>query len=144
MAYVTFTTGQVALFRLYLGYPNLFRFLNPRLESAINVVDADPDASSMAIGLLAKIAGIETELGNRLPEIGLAKADEVAWFEGARKNGTAGLDGVRSEGRRFCTQLSTIFGVPLVADVFGERGYPGDDWMGPERQYGRGGVTPMG
>lgn len=144
MPYVTFTTAQAAQIRQYLGYPNLFRYLNPRLESAIVVVDADADAAALAIALLAKIAGVEAQLSSLLTQIGLAKADEVAWFQGSRQNGTAGVDGVRAEGRRFSTQLSILFGVPFGSDPWSERGYDGDDWMHAGNQYGKGGVSPMG
>jgi hypothetical protein len=145
MAYTNFTTAQVAQIRKYLGYPNQFRYLDPRLESAIVIVDQDADAFNLTVGLLTSIAGIETELSNRLTEIGLRKADEVEWHEGARRNGVAGVDGVRAEGRRFCSQLSQLMGVPLAGDAFGERGYGGDWWMhaGTQSSDG-GGVIPLG
>jgi hypothetical protein len=138
-----FSSPQQTQIRKWLGFPQLFRFRDPRLESAIEVVGGDADAMAEVATTLAALATLDTEITSSLSTAGIKQADEVHFFEGKSKNGTAVTDGQKAQGRMLCNRLSILFGVPIANDAFGTKGYGGDWWMGPNFQ-GSGGVTPLG
>ncbi len=141
---MAFTTSEDAQIRQTLGYPNSWRYKDPRLESQIEVVGADVDASAMVLALLVKVAAVQATIGSTsLTVAGIKKADEVEFFGGSSQAGNGQLGTVRAIGRQLCSQLSILMGVPLYGDIFGEGGYPGDQFMSAQNQYG-GGVFPLG
>lgn len=143
MAYA-FTAQNEADIRQSLGYPNSFRYRDPRLESQLQVVGNDPEAAAMALALLLKIAAVQTQITTTgLTVAGIKKADEVEFFPGGNNSGSGVLGTLRATGRQLCSQLSILMGTPLYGDIFGESGYPGDQFMSPREQYG-GGIIPLG
>ncbi len=129
---MAFSDAQKAQIRRYLGFPDVFRYANTRLESAMDVVGGRPEVQSQVESDLAAITQIESDLLSALPSAGIKKVDEVEFFERGQQQA------LRQEGRRLCGRLSTTMGVPLVGDAFGTEGYRGDDFMGVGFQYGGG------
>ena len=128
---MSFSDAQKTQIRRYLGYPDVYRQANTRLESAIDVVGSRPDTQSLIESDLAALVAIEAKLsGAVLSSAGVKKVDEIEFFQ----NGNISV--TRSEGRRICGRMSVTFGVPLASDVFGNAGYCGDGWMQN--------VTPIG
>lgn len=138
-----FTTSQQTQIRKWLGFPQLFRFRDLRLESAIEVVGGDVDAMAEVVTVLDALTALDAAVLSSLDLAGIKKADEVEFFEGKTKTGTAVTDAQKVHGRMLCSRLSTLFGVPIAVDVFGTKGYGGDWWMSASFQ-GSGGVTPLG
>lgn len=124
------TDAQKAKVRLYLGFPDLYRYQNVRLESALDAISSEVETN--VISILARIAAVETRLDGTLTTAGLSSvgAGDPEFYEGAK------LKEIRSEGRRLCGQLSMLFGVPLQGDAFSTNGYQGDGWMSGPFQYG--------
>lgn len=131
---MAFTEAQKVKIRFYLGFPDVFRYANPRLESALDVVGGRPDTQAEVEKILARLVVIETAIESSLSTAGLKRAEDVEWYQG----GAAGtqIEGKRSEGKSYCSRLSILFGIPLQADAFGTGGYQGDNWMGRQFQYG--------
>lgn len=135
--------------RLYLGYANLHRYLNVRLESAFDAVDTD--AETVIRGILVELASVDAVLaaaGQVVAAQGtLKKADEVEFYQLAA--GHSNGSGALIRGRMLVTRLSTMLGVPLYGDYFGEDGYAGDTFsefglLGNQGANRRGGTIPLG
>lgn len=133
---MAFMDAQKAQIRRYLGFPDVFRYANTRLESAMDVVGGRAEVQAQVETDLAAIAAVESKLTEALTSAGIKKVDEVEFFEAGQRKA------LRDEGRRMCGRLSITMGVPLAADAFGDTGYTGDSWMGPSGQYG--GMFPCG
>lgn len=140
---MAFTSAAAVQVRKYLGYPQLNRYKDVRLENAISIIGDDADASAEVTSVLATLVIIEASLANAQTTAGLKRAEEVEWYQATGNSGSAEIEGKRSEGRRFCSRLSQLFGVPLWGDAFGTAGYPGDSFMGPGMQQS-GGPIPLG
>ncbi len=124
---MAFTSAQTASIRTYLGYPAIYRFANPRLESAIVLAAADDDVSAQVITILGNIAGVLTQIqGVALVSAGVTSLDKG---DVSLDVGNAQTRGMVRIGRMWVAQLSGIFGVPVGTDVFGAVGYGGDGWM---------------
>ncbi|MHC4648750.1 MAG: hypothetical protein ACYTBJ_25110 [Planctomycetota bacterium] len=138
---MAFTEAQKVDIRHYLGFPDVFRQENTRLESAITVVGGRPDTQALVEEILAELALIDTKLGSSgiLTQAGVKKVDEIEFF--GNQYGGGALSDVRRAGRQQCARLSIVMGVPLVGDVYGERGYEGDRWQARSFQYG---TFPLG
>lgn len=123
---MAFTTSEAAAIRHALGYPQVYRHANPRLESALAVVGGDIDAATIVRGLLASIAGVRAQIeAVALPSAGVSGLDKG----GVELHGAhAQIAGMRKIGRGYVGELSGLFGVPRSADIFGESGYQGDGW----------------
>lgn len=118
------TDSQKAKIRLYLGYPDLFRYKHTRLESVLNNLSID--AESQIADLLGKLETVETAvLDAGTNAAGVRRVDEI-WFETGSKRATE----VRKLGRQYVGRLSIITGVPIYSDVFGTQGYLGDSFSG--------------
>lgn len=135
---MAFSEAQKAQIRRYLGYPDVFRYANTRLESALDVVGGRPDTQALIESDLTALAVIETQLTNAVASGGIKKVDEIEFFEIGQTSK------IRSDGRRICGRLSITLGVPLAGDAFGEQGYGGDEFMGTGFQYGSGGMFGVG
>ena len=138
---MAFTSLQKVKIRLYLGYPNLYRYKHTRLESAMDAVE--PDAETLVAADLTALDAIQSNLSTSVAtDGGIKRVDEVEFFSesGSRKEG-------RAAARQIVTRISTILGVPIYADVFGEAGYPGDAWSelgGLGGATRGGGLIPLG
>ncbi len=133
---MAFTSSEKTKIRHYLGYPQVYRFEDPRLEGAIDTVGNDADAVSLVQDLLAKIDNVRAQLGSvALPSAGLKSLDkgDVELYDH-----NAQTEGMRGIGRGYCAELSGLFGIPLHTDIFGEVGYAGDKWV---KQNGRSRVS---
>jgi len=137
---VAFTETQKSQIRLALGFPDVFLDRNSRLESAIDLVGERAAAKAIVDDLLTQLATVSTSLSDSLSSAGLKRAEDIEWYQD--DSGSAAIGQKRSEGKRLCGQLSIIFGVPIMADMFGTGGYQGDIWMGTRFQYG--GPIPLG
>jgi hypothetical protein len=135
---VAFTAAQRVKIRLYLGYPVINRYRDPRLEGALDTVAAEPEAQAEVESIMTSIVAVNTSLASSLSTAGFKRVDKIEWFPSTASSGSVSpaVATKRSEGRLFCARLSTLMGVPLWSDYFGERGYGGDAYMGPAHQMG--------
>jgi hypothetical protein len=123
---MAFTSAEATKIRHYLGYPQVYRQSNPRLESAITVVGNDDDAVTLAQGLLASIDNVRATIeSTALVSAGLKSLDkaDVELYEDNSQT-----RGMRSIGKQYVSELSGLFGVPVQTDIFSTRGYQGDAW----------------
>jgi hypothetical protein len=134
---VAFTDAQRVKLRLYLGYPNINRHRDSRLESALDIVGDDAAAKAEVESIMASIVAVDTSLVASLGTAGLKRAEDIEWYQ-AGSSSTVGpeISSKWSEGRRHISRLSILFGVPIWGDYYGGRGYPGDAFMGIGHQYG--------
>ena len=131
---MAFTEAQKAQVRLALGYPYTYQDRNSRLESAFDLLGADAAVSAIVVSVLTSLTAVGTSLAASLSKAGLKRAEDIEWYQSG--GGSSVIDQQRAEGRRYCGQLSILFGVPIMADMFGVAGYEGDRWMGASYQYG--------
>lgn len=117
------TDTQKAQSRLYLGYPDHFRYKHTRLESVLD--NLSPEAEVQVASALASIATVEAAIIDSVDLAGVKRVDEI-WFE----NGWMRSSQVRKYGRMYVSRLSIIMGVPVYSDVFGTQGYLGDSFSG--------------
>lgn len=122
---MAFTDTQKAKIRHGLGYPQVYRQANPRLEGALDVVGADPEASAIVVDLLAKIDQATGDFGNSAKSAGLRTLDkdDVGFYDN-----NSVMTGNADLGRVWTARLSIVMGVPIANDIFGRRGYGGDVW----------------
>lgn len=126
------TDTQKAKIRLYLGYPDHFRYKHTRLESVLTNLSAE--AETLVGEILTKLDTVEVQLLDSANTAGIKRVDEI-WFE----TGGSRLLGVRKSGRTYAARLSIITGVPIYSDVFGSEGYLGDSFSGLGGRSGGGG-----
>lgn len=131
---MAFTEAQKHSIRFALGYPDVFLDANSRLESAMEVVGSRPTQQAAVEAILANLDAVSTSLVESVDFAGLKRAEDIEWFQSG--SGSSVITQKRSEGRRYCGQLSIIFGVPIAADIFSAGGYQGDGWKGVSHQYG--------
>lgn len=120
------TGAQTTAIRSYLGYANLNRYKNTRLEGTFTALDADGEAA--VVVLLTNIAAVDAALSTAaLTTGGLKKVDEVEFYP---TNGVASgaVANIRAQGRLLISRLSVLLGVPFYGDYFGGNGYPGDTY----------------
>lgn len=137
------TATQQAQIRQYLGYPDLFRYKNVRLEGAISG-NLSAEAEALIVAQLAQLATIDTALttGVGLSSAGVKKVDEIEFF-GAMVT----INSLRALGRTVAGRIGTTLGVPFYSDYFGANGYPGDsysDILGTGGNSEGGGSIPLG
>lgn len=144
------TSVERTSIRTYLGYANLHRYLNTRLESAFDAVDTDAETAVRA--MLTELTAVDLVLataGQTVATQGGLKAitGDVEWYEMA--SGASNGSGALTRGRMLIARLSTILGVPLYGDYYGASGYPGDTFsefglLGDQGVGKRGGIIPIG
>lgn len=127
---MAFSDTQKAKIRRYLGYPDIYRDHDPRLESALDVVGGRAEVQALIEADLAALEALETKLTSTQSYGGVRRADDIEFFPGEQ------IASLRTEGRRFVGRMSITLGVPIASDVFGSTGYGGDGWMGIATQYG--------
>lgn len=115
------TDMQKATVRLYLGYPDHFRYKHTRLESVLENLSVEADAQVAA--LLVKVDTIETLILESAQTAGVKRVDEI-WFETGSKRPAE----LRKAGKQYVARISIITGVPIYSDVFGSQGYLGDSF----------------
>jgi hypothetical protein len=137
---MAFTSQQTVKIRFYLGYPNILIYKNPRLEGAIEVVGANPDAQGMVETLLAQLdkmygasPGAPSQIDAVNEKAGLSaveSASDRVEFGTSGKGGSsssAQLDALRDVGKQLAGALSSFMGVPIGSNVFGTQGYVADN-----------------
>jgi hypothetical protein len=137
------TATQQAQIRQFLGYPDLFRYKNVRLEGAING-NLSAEAEALIVTQLTQLAAIDTALvsGVGIKSAGIKKADEVEFF-GAMVT----INSLRSLGRMVAGRIGTTLGVPFFSDYWSAAGYPGDSYsniLGNGGAGNGGGSIPLG
>jgi len=137
------TAVQLTQIRAYLGYPDLFRYKDTRLEGTFNILS--PEAEDKVTLLLRRLLVIDARLygdgskaGVLLSASGIEAVDEIKFFAGMA------LKECVSIGRQLIGQLSTLFGVPTFADYYGPGGYPGDSYTGGLGSGSGGNLIPHG
>lgn len=133
---MAFTEDQNVKIRMYLGYPDVYRQINPRLENAITVIGSRPATQAVVEDILTQLDNISgVSVPAALLTAGLKKAEDIEWYQGGQITDTFKL------GRQLCGRLSNIFGVFLGSDAFGTGGYIGDEW---KLHNGNSGPIPLG
>lgn len=123
---MAFSNSEAYKIRKYLGYPQVYKQANPRLESALTQVGTDVDAVTDVQNILSSISQVETYLLDALDTAGLKRAEEIEWYPDA--GGSSVVVSLNQQANKFCAQLSIIFGVPIQSRIFGVQGYTGDQW----------------
>lgn len=136
-----FSETAKAQIRMYLGYPDDFRFRNYRLESILESLSAE--SQTLVETALTNLAAIETQILNvTMGVAGIKRADDIEFFQGRA------ITDVRRLGRQYVGRISILTGVPIYSDIFGEGGYLGDGFS-EGGQFGTGGgggsgIIPLG
>ncbi len=119
--------AERAKIRLYLGFPDQFRYKHTRLESILSSIS--DEALDQVRGLLSDLALVdEAVFSSGIAGAGAIKqVDEIHFFGSATVTQNAQQ---RRTGRSYVSRLSIILGVPPYADYFGTGGYPGDSFSG--------------
>lgn len=108
---MAFTETERSQIRFYLGLPDQYRDLNTVLEGQLHG-DLSPQAEVIARDILTDLNAVDLALIDARKRL---KALEV----GSIKLPAGGeLMELRSEGRRLCHRLASIFGVEVVEDVY--------------------------
>jgi hypothetical protein len=150
---MAFTEAQRVQIRFYLGFTDLFRDHNHRLESAMTVVGDRPATQAQIELILASLVTAEASLQTAVTSVasgtatgGIKKVDEAEFYQTSTSSSTSiddkAIENARRNCRMYASRLSIMLGVPIVGDVFGGLGYQGDRWMG--RGFQGGGEIPLG
>lgn len=128
---MSLTLSQRSSIRLYLGYPDVYRYKDTRLESVFESIS--DEAEALIVSALASITTVEAQIAAVQAAAGLKRVDDI-WFQ----DGQSMLNGLRRQGRQYVSRISITLGVTVYSDVFGVAGYLGDAYSGAP-QSGRGG-----
>lgn len=113
---------QKAQIRQYLGYPDLYRYKNVRLEGVLDG-NLSAEAETLVAGYLTQLAAIDAVVtGKVVSRAGLKRVDEIEFYEGKQRQEVLAI------GRQYVGRLSNALGVPVYGDAFGDSGYPGDSF----------------
>lgn len=157
---MAFSEEQKVQIRFFLGYPFAFQYLNPRLESAISLVGANAPAQAIVEGILAKLVtfyGIDpgnpggpAQVDKAVVQAGVKRVESVDdVVEFGTTSGTGGasssaiLNAQNDVARQLVSALSSMMGVEIANDVFGKRGYTGDNWAARSNQMSVGPRTVL-
>lgn len=122
------TDTQKATIRLYLGYPDQFRYRNTRLESVMD--NLSPEAEVQISTILTALATVESQIlvNVSTSTSGVKRVDEITFFDPI--NGVnIGFKNGKEAGRYFAGRLSIITGVPIQNSAFNGSGYGGDSFF---------------
>jgi len=138
---MAFTETQKVNIRFYLGYPDIYRQSNPRLENAIEIMGTRPETQLKVEVLLAKLDAIygvnpgdPSQIDKALLYAGYTEsesADDRVVFGDSSAQGSSSsavLNTLNDYGRQLVGALSSWCGVPIASNVFGRVGYIGDQW----------------
>lgn len=137
------TATQKAQIRLYLGYPDQFRYENTRLESILDG-GLSAEAETLIGVYLTNLETVEAQIlsgsGSPILNAGVKRVDEI-WFFGNESGagGNVGFRDLKDAGRYYANRISIITGVPIYSDAFGKGGYLGDSYAS-----GFGQMFPLG
>jgi hypothetical protein len=142
---MAFTDEQKTRIRFFLGYPFPFQYLNPRLESAMELVGADVTASGMVLQLVSKLLafyGLDPLavdppiIDKAIVQAGVQRVESVndviqlGTTNAAASGGTSSaiLNAQNDAARQMVGALSALLGVEIASDVFGKNGYVAGGW----------------
>ena len=114
---MAFTNPQKVTIRRYLGWP-LYASYDTTLESVMDSVGNDVDASAVVVAILANIVEVEARLFQMHKFTKVSRAEEVVMNPMADST-------LRAAGRRECIQLGACFNTRPRTDVFAA-----GSWMG--------------
>jgi hypothetical protein len=137
---MAFSDAEKAQVRLYLGYPDLYRYKNVRLEGVISGNQLSSEAEDLVRVALTNIATVEAKILSRgVGTAGVKRVDEIEFFK------SAVYKEMRDWGRMYVTRISIVTGVPVYSDVFSTQGYLGDQYSagGLGSKY-NGNLIPLG
>jgi hypothetical protein len=111
----SFTEDQKSRIRSYLGWSQLFKQIDPRLESQLVMLPQDsPETADRVLAIDAKLQDIDAKLQDvALNNLDLSRAEDVTFL------GREQLRGLYDAGRRLIHQLSIIFEVEIERDYYG-------------------------
>jgi hypothetical protein len=145
------TLREKSKIRLYLGFPDGFRYKNTRLESILENLseEAEELIRECLVGLKAVDDGA-LEVANTVAATasvtaaGIKRVDEI-WFETGKTTAGAGTQNagfktLKDAGKYFAGRLSIIVGVPIANNAFGSGGFGGDGFA----PGNGGGIIPLG
>lgn len=115
--------------RFYLGYPEVFIYNNSRLENAMDVVGSNIIVMNRIRSILAQIKQLEekiSEYDSVLETAGIKRVEEIEFFN--EKEAKSKEQALKKEAKVLVGRLSSILGTPINGDVFGTKGYQGDEW----------------
>jgi hypothetical protein len=124
-----FTDLEKARIRTYLGYPNMYRYRNTRLESAMDGLDEG--VLSLVRAAMAEIEKVDLRITtDGLDSVGVKRVDEIELQSKSSNGGVDRLDGIRKVGRIYIARISKVLGTPINhgSDYFSPNGYQGDSW----------------
>jgi len=141
-----FTDTEKLYIRFFLGYPDVYRYANSRLESAIDVIGGRPETVILVRAILAQLIKfygldplssdpplIDQVIGNKMGASKIKDYDTEIEFGSANasKNGSTAstiYNELLAWARPFVAQLSIVTGIPIANNIFGVVGYQGDNW----------------
>lgn len=130
---MAFTDAQKTKIRFYLGYPNILKSANTRLENALDLLGEEEGSQAEVEAILADIVLVEEKL--RSTALDVAGISDVGPPDPKFYKAQIYAD-LRGEGRRLSARLSILAGVGIAGDVWGEYGYNGDWWSSYDNQVG--------
>lgn len=139
------SSQEKAQIRLYLGYPNQFRYKHTRLESTFDSIDAD--AETLLRDLLQRFGDLDELIDSSSANATgtLKKVDDVEFYPNANASLAGGVVGIQiAQAKRLVTRISTILGVPIYADIFSGKGYPGDTFSELGGMGAASNIIPLG
>lgn len=140
---MAFTDTERTDIRFFLGYPDVYQYTNPRLESAMDLVGERPAPKAKVLVILARLnliygaaAGDPGQIDTAIQKAGLKAVesadDRIEFGEsggGSGNSSSAALNTTNDVGRQLAGALSSFLGVAIATNVFGKAGYQGDSWM---------------
>lgn len=143
----SFTAAQQAQIRMYLGYPDLYRYEDPRLEGILQGDQVSPEAVAIVAATLVQLQANDAQVYGQNGAVGIVGT--LAGFSGVGKGAAEFYEGraindMRAIRRELATRISNTLGVPFYSDAFGEGGYAGDDYDSTGGGRSAGNVIPLG
>lgn len=145
---MAFTDAQKADLRSYMGYPDVFRYANTRLENAFDVIGARAEVQAKVVAWMAVIVAVDALIqapggggGAGGASGSIKRVDEIEFYPLTSASGSSSMVSWSSlpplaQGKIACARISRLFGVPLEGDYFGTTGYSDDEWSRREQQFG--------
>jgi hypothetical protein len=124
----TLSDTEKAQLRAFLGYAQFNRFRNPKLESALDLIDGG--AETMIRAEIVEVLAVNAALrGTTRTIAGIAQADDARFF--GRKDGNR-FDELRREGHMHIARISKTLDVPVRdgSDWFSTESSEPSNWSG--------------
>lgn len=142
---MAFTEAQRVQIRQSLGYPDVYRNDNTRLEGAMDVIGERPDTKALVEELLVNIEAADSQIATLLLAAGLKSVDKADVVFFGNESGNAGRKDAEANGRMWVKRLSVVMGVPVANDIYSGGSYSGDWWSRWDVQMGTaGGLVSLG